>query len=203
MNNYHFVRSELMKTMYIMLTRTASVLCKVITAYTKDPYGHVSILFAEDFTEGYSFSRKYMNNPFIGTFNLEHYPTWIRKFPNSTCCIFALEVEDDIYDLVYHTVHTFYADKDKYSYNFIGLVGRTFNMKITPENSYFCSQFVSFILEEAGALYFGKEPICVTPGDFYRHPDLKLIYEGSLTELFAGKNMPQSSYLKQAEGIVI
>lgn len=185
----------ILKDLYIMLTRNETLFCKLITLYTGQTYAHSSLLFAEDFTQGYSFSRKYINNPFIGGFMLETYEPWLKKFPHSKCCVYKLQVTQEQYDEVYKMVHSFYEEREKYTYNILGVVGRVFNLEISPENSYFCSQFLAYVLQESGVLDLGKKPICVTPSDFVGHPDLTLIYEGSLSRLIKDPSLATNPYL--------
>lgn len=174
-----------MKTIYIMLTKTESVFCSLITSYTREPYAHVSLLFTDDFSNGYSFSRKKIHNPFIGGFMNEDYTRWVHAFPRTECLMYTLEVSDESYQSLGKQIESFMAEQDKYTYNTLGVIGYLFNTKIQPKNSYFCSHFVSYILREAGALYFDKDPFFTLAGDFRKHPDLKLIYEGPLNQLVA------------------
>lgn len=172
-----------MKKLYIMLTKTESVFCTLIKSYTREPYAHVSILFSNDFKFGYSFSRRNIKNPFIGGFMREDYIKWTDQFPQTECQIYESEVSDEKYTLLYDKMQAYYSEKEKYGYNFIGVVGYLFKLKIEPKNKYFCSQFASYILDETDILHLGKEPICTTAGDFREHQDLTLIYEGNLRKL--------------------
>lgn len=172
-----------MKTIYIMLTKTESVFCSLITSYTREPYAHVSLLFTDDFSNGYSFSRKKIHNPFIGGFMNENYPRWVAAFPQTECLMYTLDVTDESYNMLRSQIAAFMAEQDKYTYNTLGVISYMFNIKIHPKNSYFCSHFAAHILRETGALYFDKDPFFTTAGDFRKHPDLHLIYEGYLNKL--------------------
>lgn len=172
-----------MKTIYIMLSKTESVFCSLITSYTHEPYAHVSLLFDDDFSNGYSFSRKKIRNPFIGGFMNENYPRWVAAFPKTECLMYTLDVTDESYHLLKQQIEDFKSEQKKYKYNTLGVISYMFNVKLHPKNSYFCSHFVSYILREAKALYFDKDPFFTTAGDFRRHPDLHLIYEGYLNKL--------------------
>ena len=172
-----------MKTIYIMLTSTESVFCHLIKQYTPEPYAHVSLLFSQDFNYGYSFSRKKIRNPFIGGFMREDYINWVAAFPKTQCQIYQLDISKVQYEKLIAILSNFFIEQEKYKYNILGVVGRLFNLKIEPDYSYFCSQFVSYILSEAGVLTFEQEPILTTAKDFRIHPDLQLIYEGFLDRL--------------------
>lgn len=172
-----------MKTIYIMLTKTESIFCYLIKKYTREPYAHVSLLFTDDFTHGYSFSRKKIRNPFIGGFRCENYIKWVAAFPKTECQMYRLTISDVQYEKLTSLLSEFCLEEEKYKYNILGVIGRLFNIKIQPKHSYFCSQFVSYILSEAGILEFNKEPILTTAKDFRTHSDLNLIYEGFLNTL--------------------
>ncbi|MEG0014909.1 MAG: hypothetical protein RR324_05725 [Cellulosilyticaceae bacterium] len=172
-----------MKKLYIMLTKTESVFCTLIKSYTREPYAHVSILFSNDFKFGYSFSRRNIKNPFIGGFMREDYIKWTDQFPQTECQVYELETTDEKYTMLYNRMQEYYAEKEKYKYNFVGVIGYLFKLKIEPKNRYFCSQFATYILGETDILHLDKEPICTTAGDFKKHKDLSLIYEGNLREL--------------------
>lgn len=182
-----------MKTVYIMLSKTESVFCSLITAYTHEPYAHVSLLFDDDFSNGYSFSRKKVRNPFIGGFMNENYPRWVQAFPGTECLMYTLEVTDESYLLLKAQIECFKSEQDKYKYNRIGVLGYMLNIKLQPKNSYFCSHFVTYILREAKALYFDKDPFFTTAGDFRKHPNLHLIYEGHLNKLVDNPHLAKAA----------
>jgi hypothetical protein len=73
-------------------------------------------------------------------------------------------------------------EKDKYSYNLIGFLGILVNRPVHRKYSFFCSQFVAYILNQSGIKLFNKPPALVTPYDFQSHPRLNKIYEGRLVE---------------------
>lgn len=186
-----------MKTLYIMLTRNQTLFCKLITLYTHQPFAHVSLLFDNDFKYGFSFSRKNINNPFIGGFKKEDYPEWVKKFPSTSCRVYTLTVNDEVYDQLYDDVQRLYEQKDLYTYNILGVIGRCFKLRIEPKNSYFCSQFVSYLLTTHNILSFDKDPICTTAGDFIDHPSLTLLYEGSLAHLVNAPTVLVPTAIKQ------
>lgn len=174
-----------MKTIYIMLTSTNSVFCHLIKYYTKEPYAHVSLLLSHDFNYGYSFSRKKIHNPFIGGFMREDYVKWVGAFPKTQCQIYQCHISDLQYQKLTTLLSKFCREQEKYKYNIAGVIGRLFNLKIEPDDHYFCSQFVSYILSASNILKFEQEPILTTAKDFRTHPDLQLIYEGYLNDFLS------------------
>jgi uncharacterized protein YycO len=74
----------------------------------------------------------------------------------------------------------FKKDGDKYGYNFIGLVGVMVNYPIERKYNYFCSQFVSSLLNNSGIKLIDKNTALTSPRDFRECKELNLIYEGNL-----------------------
>lgn len=180
-----------MKKVYIMLSKTDTIFCSLIQRYTKEPYAHVSLLFSDDFKFGYSFSRKKVKNPFLGGLMKEDYFKWVEAFPETDCLMYELEITSKQHQALITIVDRFYSKQQQYKYNLPGVIGNLFHIKIAPKNRYFCSQFVSTVLEEAGILSFDKDPLFVTAIDFKNHPRLNLIYEGSLMALLHATNTYQ------------
>ena len=57
--------------LYIVLTRTSTVISKLIQLFTKDEYTHASISLDRDLKNMYSFGRKVHYNPVFGGFTHE------------------------------------------------------------------------------------------------------------------------------------
>lgn len=155
------------RTIYILLTNTGSMPTRIIKAYTRAPYNHVSISFSMDLRRIYSFGRKKYNNPLWGGFVIESIDDEIYEyFSETTCSIFSLEVDRSVYNRMKKVIKRFEKEKDKYVYSFIGLLGVIVKVPVEREYGYFCSQFVATVLEKSGLNLFNKQPGLVTPNDF-------------------------------------
>lgn len=55
-------------SLYVVLTRTNTVISKVVQLVKKDEYTHAAISLDEELNYMYSFGRKYSYYPFIGRF---------------------------------------------------------------------------------------------------------------------------------------
>jgi len=171
------------KTIYIVLTNTGSLPTRIIKAYTRAPYNHVSISFSKDLKELYSFGRKRMRNPLIGGFVKETIDNGIYAyFKDTTCSVYALEVDPKVYYKTKEVIRRFKRNKDKYGYSFIGLLGVIAKRPIEREYTFFCSEFVASVLEEGGLKLFNKPPSLVTPNDFILSINMSPIYVGKLAE---------------------
>ena len=68
--------------LFILLTFTGTVPGKLIKAYTKEPYSHVSIAFDKNLNDLYSFARRGLYNPFNSGFIKENIRTGIYQTGN-------------------------------------------------------------------------------------------------------------------------
>lgn len=175
MEKTHFV--------YIMLSDTGTMFTKTIKQYTKAPYNHASISFDTELNELYSFGRKKPHNPIYGGFVREDVLNGTYKhFPKTTCAIYQLPVDERTIEKMRRIINRFEKNKEKYSYNLMGLFGIALKEPIEPGASYFCSQFVADILKRSGIKLWSKIPSLVEPEDFRKSDKLSLIYEGKLNE---------------------
>jgi len=169
--------------LYILLTNTGSVPTKIIGLYTRAPFNHVSIGFDIKLDRLYSFGRKRMRNPLLGGFVRENTTEGIYAyFRNTYCSIYELDVDLETYKRLKLVIKSFEKDKDKYRYNFIGLLGVIVNRPLKRKHSYFCSEFVATVLVESGVHFFEKHPSLVTPDDFRKIEGIQHIYTGPLNE---------------------
>lgn len=173
-----------MESIYLVLTATGTLFSRCIGFYTKERYNHVSLCLDSGINEFYSFGRKIRWFPLIGGFVVERIDSGLFKaFGNTTCVIYRLEICDEKYEVLKQSVDTFISNKKKYGYNLLGLLGVMLNMPFKRKNKYFCTQFVSAVLQECGIHDFGKDPSLVTPHDFYDITELVPVYEGKLSDL--------------------
>jgi len=165
---------------YILLTQTTSTLTKMIQLYTKKPYNHASLAFDERLEYTYSFGRINPNDPLIGGFSHERLNAGV--FKEAVCQLLSLEVTPEQYNAMRARVEKMEANQLKYKFNFIGLFGTRLNFDLKREHAYFCSQFVSKVLQEVGLFPEDFPPHLVTPSDLANHINLKVEYQGSLAE---------------------
>lgn len=172
-----------MKKIYIMLSYTGTAPSKVIKLFSREKYSHVSIGLDSELKELYSFARKKVNNPFIGGFIKEDIKDGIyKKFENTKCYIYAIEVTDEQYEAIRNIIKGFEIKKHNLHYNMIGLLGVLVNVPIERTNHYFCSQFVSEVLLKSGVLDFNIPPALVQPTHFYNMENKDVIYTGLLRD---------------------
>lgn len=154
----------MVRNLYIVLTNTNSILSKAIKLYTGDLYNHISISFEENLEKMYSFGRVYENIPFIGGFIVESKESKLIK--NSECAILRYEISDVEYYRINRKIKKFIIQKEKYKYNFMGLLAYSIKYELNRENAYFCSEFVTHVIKESGIKIIDKKPIFTKPSDY-------------------------------------
>ena len=165
---------------FILLTQTTSVLTKLIKLCTKTPYNHASLAFDERLEYTYSFGRIKPNDPLIGGFSHERLDAGV--FKDAQCQLLSLDVSAEQYEKMRRRIADIEANQIKYKFNLIGLFGTKFNFNLDRKHAYFCSQFVSKVLQEVGLFPEDFPAHLVTPSDIAKHINLTIEYQGSLAD---------------------
>ena len=160
-NKRHKEKKE-KKEVYILLTKTRTVPSRVIHFFKRMPYVHVSIALDENLHELYSFARKTVHNPF-------------------NCGFIDEDINSGIlYRDIEKAIEIFKADREKYKYNYLGVLSIYFHLGFERKYKYFCSQFVDKVLQMGGVDLFDKKPSKVIPDDFRNCDKLEKTFEGKL-----------------------
>lgn len=174
-----------MKYIYLIFSNTGTLLSKCINLYTKDSYVHVSLSFDDTFNKMYSFGRVFPTIPFIGGLVEENISEGVyKRFYNTRCIIYKIPVSNYKYDLLTRELNEFLINKDRYRYNFIGLLTYTINKPLERENHYFCSEFISHLLIKSKIYETNKLPSLIRPNDLLNEIQNKeFVYEGLASNL--------------------
>lgn len=170
--------------LYIILTGTNTILNKTIRMYTRKNFNHVSISFDPLLNNSYSFGRKNANNPFVGSFIREDYSDVF--FNGVQCEIYEFEISREDYINILNKVKWMEVNKSDFKYNFIGLFGILFNIKIKRKNHFFCSEFVATLLKDTLESTLFENPSFVQPHHFSEIENIKLIYKGEIKNYLKG-----------------
>ena len=73
-----------------------------------------------------------------------------------------------------------YSNKENYTFNVLGLAAVLINKKISRENSFYCAEFVKYVLERSNLNV--DLPNIVKPEDFRKLEGLSEIYTGKLNQ---------------------
>lgn len=172
-----------MQKIYILLTKSDTYMSKIIKLATDDKYTHASISFEETLQPLYSFSRLQLA-PLPAGLHTEPFDSgFFKKYPHLPCALYSLEVEDHVYSKAKADVDDMMSSASLYRYNVMGLIFCRLNIPVNRKYHYFCSEFVSEILQNSNALNLPKEPSLMRPADYMNIEGLSCLYEGELSEL--------------------
>lgn len=169
------------KNIYIVITQTGTILSKILKFITKADYNHVSVSVDSTLNKMYSFGRKNPYYPFWGGYVEESINKGtFKRFSNTDALVLSIQIEEKKYNELNTYLSSMYKNKNKYKYNYIGLLLAGIHIKHTSNNKYYCSEFVKDTLihfEIATEKDF--EPI-VKPIDFINLKNAISIYQGKL-----------------------
>lgn len=175
-----------MKKVYIVLTHTGTMLSRAIKKYTKYEFSHVSISLDKELKEMYSFGRLKPYNPFIAGFIHEYINKGtFKRFYNTKARIYSLTITDEEYDNLQYNIRKIDLAREDYKFNILGLFAAGINKKIGKERSFYCAEFVKYVLEQSKISV--ELPEIVTPEDFNKISQAEFVYEGLLRKYKVNK----------------
>ena len=190
---------------YILLSRTHTVPARLIRFFTGEPYSHSSIALDAELNNMYSFARKHIYNPFNCGFIDEDIETGIfGRDKNIQCSVYRVPVTEEQYQALRKELNTFIRNRNKYKYNYTGLVGVMFGKSRDDGIHFFCSQFISYVFYRSGIHITSKENGLTRPYDFHVRLKNNQIYTGKLSEyrrFIHATNANCEEYDKVAEAI--
>ncbi len=168
-----------MKKIYIVLTYTGTVLASIIKRYTRCEYSHVSIALDQNLDEMYSFGRLNAYNPFIGGLVHEGINRGtFKRFKNTSATIYSLDVTDKQYNDLKFIIQYMINTRKGYKFNYVGLFAVALNKKIRKKFSFYCAEFVKYVLLKANIDV--DLPEIIKPEDFKEIENLDFRYKGKL-----------------------
>lgn len=199
-----------MKTLYIFLTRSGTLLSNLVYSLTGAQYTHVSLAFDEDLSTLYSSTRKNGYTMFPAGPSREYLNRGVFLMrENIPCALYALEVTDEAYTRAKRRTQHMMHHGELYRFNSLGLLLCWMHIRWQRRRHYFCSQFVSEVLEKSGSMQLPKYSTLMHPNDYTRLEQLRCVYEGPLAGLPQRRKMAfdesetvVSVYLGLALGLV-
>jgi len=174
-----------MKSIYILLTKSDTLLSRLVHTFTGDTYTHAAISFDDGLRVLYSSSRKNGRTMFPAgpcrEFLKGHY--YMRRNKLIPCAVYELQVSEEAFEKAKDEVDRIISDAPRYHFNIIGLICCSLNIPYKRKHYYFCSQFVSEILLRSKAIELPKVPCLMKPSDYTKHPDLLCRFKGYIHEL--------------------
>lgn len=178
-----------MKNIYILLTRSNTILSRMVHLVTKDAYTHASIAFDEDLELLYSSSRKNGKTLFPAgpcTENLKSGYYGIHS--EIPCALYKLEVSEEKYEKAKREAQQIVSCSNEYHFNIIGLILCKFNIPYHRKRYFFCSQFVGEVLKRSNSMHLPKDTSLMKPSDYMHIPELLCCFKGYIKELTMKKS---------------
>lgn len=191
-NKFHiYIVASYCNTVVGWLIRERAKL-KFWNRYDGDTYSHISLSLDNKLDNMLSFARKRPHNPLISGLVREDIHTGIlaRHPDKNEIAVFALPVSREQYQSICRRLENDWERRESLKYNFLGLftmlmVGRGAARK----DHYFCSQWVSEILQESGFDYWGGKKAChIRHFDIYIALRDYMVYEGCIANYPPYKN---------------
>lgn len=173
-----------MKTIYILLTRSSTIMSRLVHLMTGAHYTHVSISLSLNDELFYSFGRKYATRPLPAGFVKESLADgFYGAHPETECALLALPVEDDVYTMIARRLANMESIAGIYRYNLLGTLFCYFGIARQRKRYYFCSQFVGDLLDRSGAAVLPKPSSLMHPIDYTDLTDMEIVYTGNIAQL--------------------
>lgn len=167
-----------MKEIYIVLTYSGTVLSKLIKEVTRAEFAHVSISLDENLDKMYSFGRLNAYNPFIAGFVREGIDCqFFKRFKNTKAEIFSLPVTDEQYRKMEDIINKMENGRWVYKFNIIGLFAAGLNIRVRKKYSFYCAEFVKYLIDTAKIE--NNLPEVIKPEDF-KYFGMRREYKGIL-----------------------
>lgn len=168
------------RCIYIVLTRTNTVLSNLISFIKNDEYTHASISLDKDLKTMYSFGRKQAYNPFVGCFVKEDFYEGVFGLHNKLKGqVLEINVTEDQYKKITILLNEFISNSNYYKYNYSGLINSLINKESFCDDRFLCSEFVYYILNESGVVELNKPRNLVRPQDLLNIKS-KTVFKGNL-----------------------
>ncbi len=188
-----------MKTLYIFLTRSGTLLSNLVYHITGAQYTHVSLAFDPDLTTLYSSTRKNGYTMFPAGPSKEYLNRGVfRLREDIPCALYALDVTEEAYLRARRRANHMMAHGELYRFNSLGLLLCALHIRWKRRRHYFCSQFVSEVLQKSGSLDLPKHSTLMHPNDYASLPELRCLYQGRLGDLPQRQRME----MDEAESVI-
>ena len=164
---------------YIMVSRTNTLLGLTIQKFLSVSYNHCSIALDDSLETVYSVGRKELWNMFVAGFVVESKNSgFFAAHRNSDIVLLKIPVSSEEKERIRQTIGEYQEMPCKYS--LLGLMYCYRGIPVERENRLFCSQFVAGVLQRAGVDLFRKPSSLVRPHDFLGVSAAEIVYTGKI-----------------------
>lgn len=174
-----------MHNIYILLTRSPSIVSRAISYSTGDDYTHSSLAYDDKLYTLCSFARRYTRLPLPGGLVREKLEGGFYEIHKDIpCALLSLCVSESVYRSICEKVDGMLLHRKDFHYDVRGLILCRMGRESKRDNHYFCSRFVGEVLLESGAVQALPKPASLMhPQDFLDLDEVTVVYEGLLSGL--------------------
>lgn len=174
-----------MTHLYIALVDTPGLFAALIRHFLKQRYIHVVIAADADLTEAYSVGRRNPAVPVLAGFEREDKHRILRVFPKAYYRICELSCTCEQKRNIMERLEEDYRRRFHIHYAVAGLPFILLGLPFYIKDQYTCSSYIAKLLKENSICISDKHFSLVTPKDFYENEEMRLIFEGELSEITA------------------
>lgn len=173
-----------MPNVYILLTRSQTLLSRLIHVITGDAYTHVSIAYDDELKTLCSFARRHPRLPLpAGLTSEDLFNGYFETNRYIPCALLMLPLSIEVHERVRKVISEMLREQKSYHYDLNGLVRCQLGIESKRKRRYFCSMFVAEILQGSGAINCSTKPSLMKPQDFMGIKELSCVYHGRLSGL--------------------
>ena len=136
--------------LYIVFSSTQYRIGKMIRLLTQEAYNHVSISLDENFTQMYSFGRRYFRTPLYGGFVKESPARYYIGPEPANIQVCKIPVTQAQYDEISKQIAHLQQNKDQYLYNHPSALAALLHVRWNIKDAYTCVEFCVDTLSQLG-----------------------------------------------------
>ena len=161
---------------YVMLLRYPDRFSRTWQFFSRSKFSHASIGISD--TDWVFFS--YVLKGFRTELPRKHPRFKSREIP---CELYRVEISEDVYENAKTVLDEHIGRSHSHKFSYFGLLLCYCRIRRQLTDRYFCSQFVSEILEKSKAVTLSKHYSLYLPDDFMQMNGLELVFSGNLSQL--------------------
>ena len=171
-----------LKPVYIFLSYAGVGFGKFVKFMTHAPYSHASIGFDSGLTKMWTFAGREGKTMIPFGFAEESLQMYLKKAPECTYALYVYFTDPESYDMMKAKVKDFISRSTEFVYDVPGVVKTFFGMHNANDKRFFCSEFVSMILNSGkNGKVTQKDPDLMKPMDIPEVKGIHLVDMGKLT----------------------
>lgn len=172
------------KEVYVVLSASDTYVNKIMGKLSHEYYPHVSIIMGGFGAVSFSFGRKIWFFPLFAGLIEESPMDDFHRHINTQCEVYRLKVGYAQYKRIKRGLRKMLRNKNKYGYNYGGLLFLYFKRPMQLRDKFTCTQFVGYLLSQYGKVPFQKDASLMCAEDYRALCNGDCVYRGSYQKLY-------------------